>query len=112
LCRRRWHRAPGRGDKKRGEDPAGDNEQRGADAVCRRDPQALAGEVVQTGGCDQDEDGEAYRGADPGAVEAIPEAMPCSRSATPVAAAINMVVNTTPSPILSATIEAYSWASL
>jgi hypothetical protein len=34
-------------------------------------------------------------------VEARPEAMPCSRSATPVPAAMNIVVKTTPSPMLS-----------
>ena len=34
-------------------------------------------------------------------VEAMPEATPCSRSATPVPAAMNIVVKTTPSPMLS-----------
>ena len=36
----------------------------------------------------------------PELVETIPEATPCSRSVTPVAAAMNIVVNTTPSPML------------
>jgi hypothetical protein len=33
-------------------------------------------------------------------VEAMPEATPCSPSATPVPAAMNVVVKTTPSPML------------
>src|SRR5262249_10574034 len=39
----------------------------------------------------------------PEAVLTIPEATPCSRSVTPVEAAMNMVVNTSPSPALTAT---------
>jgi hypothetical protein len=39
----------------------------------------------------------------PVAVEAIPEATPWSRSVTPVAAAMNIAVNTMPSPMLTAT---------
>jgi hypothetical protein len=36
-------------------------------------------------------------------VEAMSDATPCSPSATPVPAAMNIVVNTTPSPMLSST---------
>ena len=39
----------------------------------------------------------------PVAVDAMAEATPCSRSGTPVAAAMNIAVNTTPSAMLSAT---------
>ena len=56
------------------------------------DPQRLAREAVGAGVGDQHEHREADGGADRGPVDAMPDATPCSRSATPVPAAMKIAV--------------------
>ncbi|MFE9627930.1 hypothetical protein [Streptomyces sp. NPDC006527] len=51
--------APDQSDEKGCDDPVGHHGHRGTDYGCGRDAQAIAGEVVETGGRYKDEEGEA-----------------------------------------------------
>lgn len=95
--------AEGERDQQRRHDPARNGEHRCPDAAGGGDPQLLAGQPAGAGIGYQDQHDKADHGADPEPVLTIPEATPCSSSVTPVEAAMNMVVNTIPSPRLTAT---------
>jgi hypothetical protein len=75
-------------------DPSRNDEDSGAQTVGTGNPQLLAGEATDTPVRHQDEDGQPDGGAHADPVEAMPDAMPCSRSDTPTPAAMNIVVNT------------------
>jgi hypothetical protein len=90
-------------DQQRGRDPGRDGEHRRPDAAGGGDPQILAGQPAGAGVGDQDQHGQADRGADSRAGADDSRGDACSWSVTPVEAAMNMVVNTIPLARLTAT---------
>ena len=77
-------------DEEGGDDSAGDDEDGFCDAFGGGDPQFFADRSVSARVGHEDEAARPTVAPIPALVETMPEATPCSRSATPVAAAMNM----------------------